>query len=47
MAVVQQVPATAPAVPYAGLPATADGSEMVVWVETQVSQGACAYPITS
>ena len=32
---------------YPGLPATADGSEMVVWVETQISQGACAYPITS
>jgi pyruvate-ferredoxin/flavodoxin oxidoreductase len=32
---------------YPGLPATADGSEMVVWVETRISQGACAYPITS
>lgn len=32
---------------YPGLPATADGSEMVVWVETHISQGACAYPITS
>ncbi len=31
---------------YPGLPATADGSEAVVWVETRVSQGACAYPIT-
>jgi pyruvate-ferredoxin/flavodoxin oxidoreductase len=29
-----------------GIPATADGSEMVVWVETHISQGACAYPIT-
>ncbi|MEK7362488.1 MAG: 2-oxoacid:acceptor oxidoreductase family protein, partial [candidate division NC10 bacterium] len=26
---------------------TADGSETVVWVETHVTQGACAYPITS
>jgi pyruvate-ferredoxin/flavodoxin oxidoreductase len=33
--------------PYPGVPATADGSEVVVWVETHVSQGACAYPITS
>ena len=33
-------------VPYPGLPATADGAEAVVWVETHVSQGACAYPIT-
>jgi len=24
----------------------ADGSEAVVWVETHISQGACAYPIT-
>src|SRR5512145_3419383 len=32
---------------FPGIPATADGSEMVVWVETHVSQGACAYPITS
>jgi pyruvate-ferredoxin/flavodoxin oxidoreductase len=33
-------------VQYPGIPATADGSEAVVWVETHVSQGACAYPIT-
>lgn len=32
---------------FPGIPATADGSEAVVWVETNVSQGACAYPITS
>jgi pyruvate-ferredoxin/flavodoxin oxidoreductase len=32
---------------YPGIAATADGSEAVVWVETNVSQGACAYPITS
>ena len=47
MTVAQQVSSATPAVAYTGLPATADGSEMVVWVETQVSQGACAYPITS
>jgi pyruvate-ferredoxin/flavodoxin oxidoreductase len=29
-----------------GLAATLDGSGAVVWVETHVSQGACAYPIT-
>lgn len=34
------------AVPYPGTPATADGTAAVVWVETHVSQGACAYPIT-
>lgn len=32
--------------PFPGIPATADGSEAVVWVETNVTQGACAYPIT-
>jgi pyruvate-ferredoxin/flavodoxin oxidoreductase len=31
---------------YPGLPTTADGSAAVVWVETHISQGACAYPIT-
>ena len=35
-----------PSFPYPGIPATADGSEAVVWVETHVTQGACAYPIT-
>jgi pyruvate-ferredoxin/flavodoxin oxidoreductase len=33
-------------VPFPGLPATADGSEAVVWVETHITDGACAYPIT-
>jgi pyruvate/2-oxoacid:ferredoxin oxidoreductase alpha subunit/pyruvate/2-oxoacid:ferredoxin oxidoreductase beta subunit/Pyruvate/2-oxoacid:ferredoxin oxidoreductase gamma subunit/ferredoxin len=31
---------------YPGLRATVDGSGAVVWVETHVGQGACAYPIT-
>ena len=31
---------------FPGIPTTADGSEAVVWVETHVTQGACAYPIT-
>jgi pyruvate-ferredoxin/flavodoxin oxidoreductase len=34
------------AFPFVGIPATADGSEAVVWVETHITQGACAYPIT-
>jgi len=34
------------AFPFPGIPATADGSEAVVWVETHITQGACAYPIT-
>ncbi len=33
--------------PYPGIPTTADGSETVVWVETNITQSACAYPITS
>ncbi|HVO91747.1 MAG TPA: hypothetical protein VMT22_02850, partial [Terriglobales bacterium] len=31
---------------FPGVPTTADGSEAVVWVETHITQGACAYPIT-
>jgi pyruvate-ferredoxin/flavodoxin oxidoreductase len=34
-------------VPYPGIPTTADGAGMVVWVDTHITQGACAYPITS
>jgi pyruvate-ferredoxin/flavodoxin oxidoreductase len=32
--------------PFPGVATTADGSEGVVWVETHITQGACAYPIT-
>mgnify|MGYP003957231095 CR=1 FL=1 len=32
---------------FPGIPTTADGSETVVWVETNITQSACAYPITS
>jgi len=31
---------------YPGLKSTSDGSAIVVWVETHITQGACAYPIT-
>jgi pyruvate-ferredoxin/flavodoxin oxidoreductase len=31
---------------YPGIPTTADGSLAVVWVDTHITQGACAYPIT-
>ena len=34
-------------IPYPGIPTTADGAAAVVWVETHISQGAGAYPITS
>ena len=34
-------------VPYPGIPTTGDGAAGVVWVETHITQGACAYPITS
>ena len=32
---------------YPGTPTTCDGAEAVVWVETNISQGSGAYPITS
>ncbi len=32
---------------YPGAPGTSDGAGMVVWVDTRIAQGACAYPITS
>jgi pyruvate-ferredoxin/flavodoxin oxidoreductase len=38
------VPANAPEFP--GLPAVVDGSEAIAYVETRISDGACAYPIT-
>ena len=31
---------------YPGIVSTTDGSGAVVWVESQIAQGACAYPIT-
>ncbi|MSV30723.1 MAG: pyruvate ferredoxin oxidoreductase [Bryobacterales bacterium] len=33
--------------PFPGVPTTSDGAGMVVWVETHITQGACAFPITS
>lgn len=50
MAIVDRVPAeesTDSTVQYPGLPTTCDGAEAVVWVETRVSQGSGAFPITS
>ena len=32
---------------YPGVPTTCDGAEAVVWVETRISQGSGAFPITS
>lgn len=32
--------------PFPGIPTTADGSAAVVWVDSHITQGACAYPIT-
>ena len=34
-------------VPFPGIETTADGSGTVVWVESHITDGACAYPITS
>jgi pyruvate-ferredoxin/flavodoxin oxidoreductase len=39
-------PAAEPRASYPGVRATVDGSGAVVWVETHIGQGACAYPIT-
>lgn len=33
--------------PYPGIPTSSDGAGAVAWVETNITQGACAYPITS
>jgi pyruvate-ferredoxin/flavodoxin oxidoreductase len=33
--------------PFPGIPNTRDGGEAVVYVETYITDGACAYPITS
>lgn len=33
--------------PYPGIPTITDGAGGVAWVETHITQGACAYPITS
>ena len=33
--------------PFPGTPATADGSTMVAYVETNIGEAACGYPITS
>jgi pyruvate-ferredoxin/flavodoxin oxidoreductase len=32
---------------FPGIPTTSDGAGTVVWVEIHITQGACAYPITS
>ncbi len=40
------MPAEPTSFPYPGTPTTADGSAVVVWVEQNISEGACAYPIT-
>ena len=41
------VDSTPKSCPYPGIPATCDGAEVVVHVETHVTQGAGAFPITS
>ena len=39
--------AAVPQVKYPGIPTITDGSGAVVWVEINITQAACAYPITS
>lgn len=40
------MPRVSVAPPFPGLPAIVDGSEAIAHVETRISEGACAYPIT-
>jgi len=44
---VSEADAVTKPVRFPGIPTTADGSGTVSWVETHITQGACAYPITS
>ncbi|MCB0079588.1 MAG: 2-oxoacid:acceptor oxidoreductase family protein, partial [Caldilineaceae bacterium] len=44
---VSEAGAVATTARFPGIPTTADGSGTVSWVETHITQGACAYPITS
>jgi pyruvate-ferredoxin/flavodoxin oxidoreductase len=47
---VSRIPVTETVKPkfqYPGIPTTCDGAEAVVWVETKISQGSGAFPITS
>jgi len=39
--------AAAASFPYPGIATSTDGAGAVTWVETHITQGACAYPITS
>lgn len=39
--------AASTSVPYPGIATISDGAGAVTWVETHITQGACAYPITS
>lgn len=34
-------------IPYPGIQTTSDGAGIVVWVDTNITHGSCAYPITS
>src|SRR5258708_7016913 len=45
-AVLESAAAETAEIRYPGMPSTADGSGAVVWVESHISQAACAYPIT-
>ncbi len=44
---VSEADAVTKTIRFPGIPTTADGSGTVSWVETHITQGACAYPITS
>ncbi len=40
-------PPTSSSFPFPGIATSSDGAGAVTWVETNITQGACAYPITS
>ncbi|KAB2664441.1 MAG: pyruvate ferredoxin oxidoreductase [Verrucomicrobia bacterium] len=43
----ERKPSATSVFPFPGIPTSSDGSGAVAWVETHISHGACAYPITS
>ena len=44
---VQEYEGEPASVPFPGIPDVGDGGDAAVWVEKNISQAACAYPITS
>jgi pyruvate-ferredoxin/flavodoxin oxidoreductase len=45
--IAEKVSENAARFPYPGIPDVGDAGDAVIWVEKHITQGACAYPITS